>query len=176
MRTFCLVLLAQGALGGNLLTIIETRSRAACCEDAKTLTCNAVKIHPTVLETHETLNLPGGLTLTFEGNINGEPNSYSYGDEKGSDAVITYNPVSGGLNGHAMTAEGRSFAIENCGAQGHVWKEIDIANLPENEDFSDDHHANSSSSLDTLTPVSDTSTIVTFSVKIYYTARFAAKT
>merc|ERR1719167_1358813 len=174
MRAFLIIILVKGVMGGDLITITNAKSTAACCENTNIVNCNAVSINPAVLKTHETLSLPGGITMPFEGDVNGNPDSYSYGDGKGNEAVINYNPVSGGLNGHAMTAEGRSFAIENCGSEGHIWKEIDISNMQEGYEHSDIVH--SDTLLANLTRVSDITTIVTYSVKIYHTARFAATT
>ena len=96
--------------------------------------CNKVRVNPSVLGATN-IALPGGITLEFLGNVGDDVNAYSYGDKKGTDAVLVYNPQTGGLNGHAATFDDRSFTVENCGKDGHVWKEIDTTNLQEDESY-----------------------------------------
>ena len=82
------------------------------------------------------------------------------------------------MNGLAKTKDGRSFALECCMAEGHVWKEIDTTDMIEEvdgdaaTDSDEDPFAKEgydASANDSL----DTTTVVTYSVKILYTAKFA---
>ena len=34
-----------------------------------------------------------------------------------------------GLHGHAQTSDGHSYVLEYCGANGHVWKLMDIGHM-----------------------------------------------
>ena len=63
--------------------------------------------------------------------MNGNKNSHHYGSQQ-AEAIITVNPETCGV--YAMTV-GQSLVIENCGPHGHVWKEMDFANMKDNIAF-----------------------------------------
>ena len=93
-----------------------------------------------------------------------------------TDVIITYNPETNKMNGHAKTSDGKVFKLENCGAIGHVWSEINITLLREKykneeKDYiemppqSDDYVKEiSSNELD-----DDNITMAVISIKFYYT-------
>merc|ERR1711937_942524 len=177
LRAVTVALLVSGALGGHLLTVSNSRSSAPCCQGSDIRTCNMVTIDPAVLG-EASITLPDGLVLDFAGHVDGDPNAFDYVDNvHGSEAVLVYNPQTESLNGHATMADGRSYVVEHCGAVGHVWKEIDVAHLKEDDDHSPDEDFGSF----VAPPVderalTDNSTVVTYTVKVYYTAAFAAST
>merc|ERR1712212_605551 len=168
-----LVTLASGAWGGNLLTVSNSSSSAPCCQGLIIKTCRIVTVDPAVLG-EASITLPDGHVLEFAGNVDGNPNAYDYVDNvHGSEAVLVYNPQTESLNGHAMIAPaGRSYVVENCGAVGHVWKEIDVTHLHE----ADEHLRSFVAPQVDGRALSDNSTVVTYTVKVYYTAAFAAST
>jgi len=166
-----------GALGRNLLTVSNTRSSAPCCKGSDIKTCNLVTINPAVLG-ESSITLPDSLVLEFAGHVDGNPNTFVYVDKvKGSEAVLVYNPHLESLNGHAMMAGGKSYVVEYCGAVGHVWKEIDVTHFKEDDDHSSNEDFESfAPPLVDERALSDNSTVVTYTVKVYYTAAFAAST
>jgi hypothetical protein len=176
---FAAILLSQGVFGGNnLLTVNLERSTSVCCQDNDTLTCSSVSIHPSMLGPGS-LTLPGDIHVDFMNTVPGNDNSFHYGSNE-ADMIITYNPTTEGMHGHAMTSTGLSFTLEFCGAEGHVWKEVDVESLGGNEgiDFDSDNSEDERSAHDELLRQSsaDTTTVVTYSVKFYYTPSFAAST
>lgn len=142
-----------------------------CCNN--TMSCLPVDINPSVLG-KDKLDLPGGIQVSFLGLVNGNANGYHYGSEE-ADLIITYNEKTHGLHGHAMTIDGKSFVIEYCGSQGHVWTELDARNFPESVAVVDNvHDGGTSENRVSDRAVRDTTTMVTYSVKFYYTPEFAA--
>lgn len=122
------------------------------------------------------MDLPGGVTVYLQGNIGDNLNAYHYiGDE--SDVIITYSPMSQGLNGHAMI-NGESFVLENCLDEGHVWKKLNLESLGENEgvDYLGLENLISEVPAPEWRTLEDTTSMATYSVKFYYTADFAAVT
>ena len=90
-----------------------------------------VVVNPDVLG-NKNLDLPGGIQVSFSNNIAGDENAYHY-VSKYADAIITFNPKSESMHGHAMLTTGKSFTLENCGVGKHVWKEIDTEVLGGND-------------------------------------------
>ena len=128
------------------------------------------------------LHLPGGLNVSYSNTVAGNKNAYHYKSSM-ADVIITYTPSTGGMHGHAKLTNGVSFTLENCAAAGHVWAEI-------NEDDSEDDEpvyltapeGVSGSDYANTNPrrkfaiTDDTTTVVTYSIKFYYTLQFAAST
>ena len=111
-----------------MITVSKARSGGAvCCQNSNLKTCNLATIDPGLLGSKK-LTLPGGASATFLNNAGENPNAYHYGGNE-SDVILTFNPKTGGMHGHAMMPDGRSFTLEYCGNQGHVWKEIDVENI-----------------------------------------------
>ena len=168
------------ALCADLLTVSKQRSTSVCCVSSQISSCNAVFVNPEDLG-QATLNLLEGVQVTFSDYIAGNENAYHYKSDV-ADVVITYNPSTGGMHGHAMLSSGQSFVLENCGSQGHVLKEIDVSNLEESEGVDTvadtQNEIFDAQSLNQLkyTASNDNVTSVTYSIKFYYTPDFAAST
>ncbi len=173
-------------MAGDLINLSKKRyTGSKCCGGDHILSCNIAEVNLETLGA-ESINLPDGIILDFKHNINNDPNSYLYGSS-GGEAVITYNPKTEGLHGHATSKNGDSYVIEYCGEVGHVWKTIDTENvegndglvfpgiktrlgltLGESDQLSDNPVAE-------ITPT-DNTTIVTYTVMFYYTAELAEDT
>ena len=115
-------------MAGDLITLSKKRNTGTqCCGGDHILSCNLAAVNLELLG-DESIGLPGGFVLDFERNVNNDPNSFKYSSMDG-EAVITYNPNTKGLHGHALSSKGDSYVIEYCGAVGHVWKTIDTINM-----------------------------------------------
>jgi len=167
LKGLLVVFLAQGALGGFLITESRSSANPECCLVPGLLSCKPITIDPSQLG--QSLNILDDAPLEFEGHINDNPDSYSYKDGKGNEAVIHYDPNTAGLNGHLTTADGRSIIIQNCAKDGHVLKDLDLTAL---QDYPYEVNTTEASASERMI-VSDTTTIVTYSVKVYYTPLFA---
>ena len=167
-------------LGADLLTVSNTRSSSVCCADSKLRTCSVAFVNPDVLG-EAALTLPGGIEVAFASNIAGNANAYHYASND-AEVIITVSPGTGGMHGHAMMSSGASFTLEYCGSEGHVWKEIDVDSLGENEgvDYvaTEENLVYDSQDMDSLLrqASADTKTTVTYSIKFYYTPEFKATT
>lgn len=77
-----------------------------------------------------------------------------------------------------MTYQGKSFVIENCGNEGHVFKEIDISSMVDDEGYHEEELTGNFGTAESeyFELEQDTTTIVTYSVQLYYTKDFAAVT
>ena len=124
------------------------------------------------------IRLPGGIHVFFLNNLDNNPDIYNYGDGKGTELLISYNPKTGGMHGSAMTYQGKSFVIENCGNEGHVFKEIDISSMVDDEGYLEEELTGNFGTAESeyFELEQDTTTIVTYSVQLYYTKDFAAVT
>ena len=146
----------------------------AHCKSSATLTCQSVSIDANILG-QQFIELPGGFELKFLNNVGGNKNAYHYGGD-GSDLLVTYNPSSGGLHGHLMTASGRSFTIENCRGGGHVLNELDVENLGYSTGIDSVENREFEFDIKSRQVPTDNTTMATYSVKFYYTPTFAAET
>ena len=149
------------------------RTKSACCVGPNIKTCQPATIDPSILGKGK-VSLPGNVEVSFLNLIGNS--SYSYGNNNGSTLIVNYNPTTGGMNGHAMSADSRSYVIENCGSQGHVFKEIDISKFVDDEDYGNEGVKGNSRERSNTQTVADTTTIVTYSVQIYFTKKFADAT
>jgi len=162
----------QGAFGVELLSISSSRNIVPCCQDAHAIFCSQVEINVDALG-EEDIELPFDISVQFANMIPGNQLSYHYvGDN--SEVVFTYNPISDSLYGHVSTLDGRSFVVENCGQDGHVFKEIDIANIGEDVAVVDET-GGQQIDYDSNQPEMEQGG-ATFSVKFYYTPEFAEAT
>jgi len=160
----------QGALGATLLEIAGKRSNALCCQDSNALSCHQANVDVSSLG-QGTLELPNGIVTEFSNMVPGAEYGYHYvGDN--SDVVLTYNPHTGGVFGHWTTGEGRSFVLENCGNDGHVFKEYDVESFGVDETVPDVE----SNVTSTAHKPRQAKGIVTYTVKVYYTPEFKAAT
>ena len=170
----------MGNAEDTLVTVGSLRSNAICCAASNLKSCNVASINPAVLG-KPSITLPGEIQVGFSNNIADDSNAYHYWSID-ADVIITYNPISGTMHGHAMISNGSSYTIEYCGFNTHVWKEIDVEKLGDNEGV--DYVATGGEQVyDRLMHKSlirqanmDTTTMATYSVKFYYTPEFAAST
>ena len=168
-----------GALGQSLITVSKLKSGAVCCQDTRLKTCNLATVNPDLLDS-QTITLPEGASAEFLNNVGDNRNAYHFGGDE-ADVIITFNPSTRGMHEHAMLASGESYALEYCGGQSHVWKGIDVENLGENEgvDFEEDINGviiRADHNQYVRQAEADNVTMVTYSVKFYYTPEFAAVT
>jgi len=144
----------------------------SCCNN-KALLCESVHINTEALG-EEDLELPNNITVQFSNTIPGDNDGYHYMSEQ-AEAVLTFNSKINGLFGHVSTDDGRSFVIENCGEEGHVFKEIDISKLEEDIPIMS-HNGEDADNFDFSNSSSRQGQMPTYSVKVYYTPEFAAST
>merc|ERR1719391_206509 len=143
----------------------------ACCKEKYVLSCHHISVNAENLGT-QYLHLTSSLneTVEFQGMVGDSDHSYHYQNEK-IDMVMTYNAAKGSLHGHATDdSTGASYVIDYCGSNGnyfHVLKQMDVDNMPEEKS-----DANENANVNDLDFVADTTTIVTYTVKVYYTPEF----
>ena len=160
-----------------LVSISNKRSFAVCCQDPNLISCSQANVDPTALG-QTTLTLPNGLTLTLSNMVDGSATDYYYSGE-GGDVMVSYNPNTGSMFAHASTNKGESFVLEGCGAEGHVWKQIDVESLGDDEgvDFEEESENDGvNREMHLMRQGTDNSTVATYSVKFYYTPQFKAVT
>jgi len=136
--------------------------------------CHPVDINPSILG-RERLILPGGIRLRFREFVNGNANEYHYGSVE-TEFVMTFNEKTQGLHGHFNNMRnGQTYVLEYCGYQGHVWKEIDAEDFEDSVGVDDDVFERGHR-LPDVPASKDNTTMVTYSIKFYYTPEFAATT
>ena len=168
-----------GDLAQSLISVSQTTSDEVCCQNSKLKTCKKAAVNPSLLGSKK-LTLPGGASATFLNKVGDNPNAYHYGGNE-ADVIITFNPQTRGMHGHAMMSDGKSFSLEYCGKQVHVWKEIDVANLEESESVDLEDEINTVRAQRAHKKLvrqgrADNVTKATYSIKFYYTPQFAAAT
>ena len=187
MRTFLLSYLSVLATAApDLLTLdssYDTSDILACQEDF-VLSCVLAKVDVAALEDEE-ISLPGDLVLGLVDRT-GE-DSVVFADDEGAEATFAYKE--GAVYGDLVTKEGSGFDLEPCPAhfEGcHVWLEVDVdaLNALETGNGPDDVLTDGGRSLSYTEMramsaleqqgIDDSTTIVTFTVKFYYTYEFAA--
>merc|ERR1712123_199639 len=110
-----LIVLLEGCDTQKPLIIVEKTRQSSgevCCRDEDLLSCQVVKVDPSLLISKEDILLPGGVVVSFKNHV--RPNGYHYANSDGDEATITYNQASGNMFGVLVTAAGKSFAIEKC--------------------------------------------------------------
>jgi len=166
-----IILCLQGAFGATLLEFGSSRTMVSCCNDNMTLLCESIHINTEALGV-EDLELPNNITVQFSNLIPGDNDGYHYMSEQ-AEAVLTFNKKTNGLFGHVSSEDGRSYIIEDCGKEGHVFKEIDVSKF--GEDVAKVvNSTNDADKLDFTNLSSRQGQMPTFSVKVYYTPEFAA--
>jgi hypothetical protein len=179
-----IALLLQGVFSNMLISMVDEKNtwsnrgwveKPVCCRSSGLKSCDLVNVDPDILGS-QVLILPGGFNVSFLNMIDDVGNSYHYGSEE-ADFIVTYNPSSGGMNARAITSSGSSFVLEFCGAQGHVWKEIDVKKLETDKaDFMIAPKMSAAADLNQDDGPADNTTMATYSVKFYYTPSFAKVT
>jgi len=172
-------LIVSGVECGSLFKeiTVESRQDLACCQGEQLLSCNQVDLDVASLGDQDLELSPLNVTVEFKGMVDGSSNSYHYENDLVDLVLSVHN---GDIYGHMAMDNGDSYIVEYCGNGVHVIKQLDVDNL--GEDNSDDSVSDGGEFLRefnrALTPEErqDTTTIVTYSVKIYYTPTFARAT
>lgn len=166
--------------GGSLLNPSpQSRNMPTCCQGDKILSCLQVALDSSILGDDDLYLEPLNATLSFVGMVDGTINGYHYGNDD-VDFSLTFNARTGGVYGHASLDDGRSFTIEYCGGDVHVLKELDVKNMQTANmvELPKEVNEKNASSVDISRNriYFDTTTVVTYSVKFYYTPQVAAST
>jgi len=173
--------LSSYAEGGSLMAPKpQPETPPACCEGEHILSCTEIDLDVTVIGDGDLYLEPLESTLTFDGMVDDSTDSYHYSNEH-VDFILTVNAEKGSVYGHAQLDDDRSYVIEFCGDDGHVLKELDVENLGENVGVSDvveepTSRVKRSVSSNIARAKRDTTTVKTYTVKVYYTPQFAAST
>jgi len=134
------------------------------CHGPKIKSCELVSVDAKAFNGN--IKLPGGRILRkVDEWTSGKSASYTYNDNKGEVIFVEKNG--------RVAGEAGEFVLEPCNNFDgcHVWKQLKV------KDFVDEVvHVEPGSRRRILRRQSDTTTIVVFSVKIYYTRQFAAVT
>ena len=129
-------------------------------------------MEPRLIRDREEISI-NGIDLKLKSTV--EPNGFVYSNDDGDEAVITISPKTGNMFGSLKTHGGKSYSIEK-GRRGYVWKDFDTRSFkPEIPKRSSAPKDVSKQKL-VQQGVNDTTTVVTYSVMIYYTPEFAAAT
>jgi len=156
--------------------VTRSSSSAVCCHKTMLKSCAQAEVNPKALGA-SALRVEGNV-MAFSNNIQ-SPNEYYYKGENGGDMVVVHNPSTGGMHGHAILANGQSFVLENCGDQGHVWKEQDTTQFRDEMSMPDDRPSSAAQinhNYDALVEKAKGSASASYSVKIYYTQDMLAIT
>ena len=107
--------------------------------------------------------------------VEGSEHSYHYENDL-VDMVLTVH--NGDIYGHMSMDNGDSYVVEYCGQGIHVIKQLDVDNLGEDSGVDSEEFEGDTEFLRYLTPAERqyTTTLVTYTVKVYYTPEFAAVT
>ena len=147
------------------------RSAEKCCQDAHYVVCTEITINIgnfEDLKPNKKLTI-NGITLKFFGQV--KPKGYIFKNEQGDEAILTFNRENQHLFGTVNTHDGREFEIESC-HNGHVFKEIDVANLEPALPAKPTVKGQPLSLTRAEPRNEDNTTIVTYSVMFYYTQEF----
>ena len=140
------------------------------------LSCDEIKIDLNALGDEDLYLEPLNTTLQYQGLVLMSSNSYHYSNGE-VDFILTANVELGSVYGHAAFENGKSYVIEFCGDNVHVLKELDVENMGDAEGVDTmDNNTNTTNYGVRRQAVRDTTTIVIYSIKVYYTPQFAATT
>ena len=168
-----LLLLASLAKAEFLTPVLDQEGvlLPALCQEDTVLSCNLVNIDLACL--HDSSLVFNGATLNFldqPGN-----NTFTFSSEDGDEAIFTVDHQLGAVWGHAELADGRDFVIEpsldNCNGC-HVVIEEDIKAFPNDNPLTppESNTASTRGFHELLQKGKvDKTTIVTYTVMIYYT-------
>merc|ERR1712200_253972 len=163
-------LMIFGAAGRILFSESEVigDGELACCQDDLILSCDQINVDVTAVGSDELELASLDQVVKLKGMI-GE-NGWSYGNED-LDVILSYNDAKGSLYGHINDiTNGASHVIEYCDDLIHVIKRVDVDNL--GEDFVVDNVDERNETDALRDEVADFTTIVTYTVKVYYTPHF----
>ena len=154
--------------------LAQTRIELPCCKGPYVKLCQPVAINITKLGDQKLqLGIIEG-DLDFVGPVGETSNSFMYANDN---AEVTITEHNGDIYGHASLDNGEDYDIEYCGNNIHVVKQMDRNNMPGTKHVQNDEVGIEGSRIgQPAMRTTDTTTIVTFSVKFYYTPQFAAVT
>ena len=184
MEVPTLFLLLSSA-SASLLTIDTTvdMTTITACNDPFVLTCQVVRVDPEALK-EDTLSLPGMPELVRED----EPSVHAvtFTDHNGAEATFSYNGH--GVSGEIETDDGAMFSLEPCQEfEGcHVLVEVDLEEMDKEEEaehtmYLEDERALTYPEMRAVSAlqqqgINDPTTVVTYTMKVYYTRDFARTT
>ena len=151
------------------------RSLEPCCDSDHVLSCVNVEVNPDILLSQDNISI-SNVTLAFSNLI--PPHARVYKTEAGDEAIISYNPRTGGIIGTLHTHDGHAFALEKCG-NSYIFEEFDLESFPADEGVVDGHGVDTveldleerQMNIDHMRQGQKS-----FSVMFYYTPEFAAAT
>ena len=150
----------------------RARSNDASCNDNFLRTCLDAEVNPRLVRDKENISI-NGVDLQLKSTV--EPNGLVYKNDEGDEAIITVNPRTGNMFGSIKTHDGKSYSIEK-GQNGYVWKDFETRSFkPEIPERTTEQEDLSKQKL-VQQGAKDTTTVVTYSVMIYYTPDFASVT
>ena len=154
--------------------LTQTRIELPCCKGPYVKMCQPVSININKLGDQKLqLGIIEG-DLDFEGPVGETSNSFLYAND---DAEVTITEHNGHIYGHASLDNGEDYDIEYCGNDIHVVKQMDRSRMPRANHLMNGEVGNvATRTEEPEMSVTDTTTIVTFSIKFYYTPQFATVT
>eukprot|EP00088_Acartia_fossae_P054754 TRINITY_DN6318_c0_g1_i2.p1 TRINITY_DN6318_c0_g1~~TRINITY_DN6318_c0_g1_i2.p1 ORF type:complete len:529 (+),score=57.41 TRINITY_DN6318_c0_g1_i2:44-1630(+) len=170
-------LLGACEAGSLFKKMVWSRDEPECCQGEFVLSCRQFQLDPDALGDDDLYLEPLNTTLQFKGMVGDSDHAYHYGSDH-IDFTITLQKQTADAYGHAMLDDGRSLVIEFCGEGIHVLKELNFESLGNHEEVDSvvgDENTTSHGLLK-LADTRDISTIVTYTIKVYYTPQFAAST
>ena len=141
-----------------------------CCTGKNILSCSRINISPKLLTSQQNINILG-TDLHFANRV--EPHGYAYKNRWLDEAVLTYNKKTDTMFG-SFHIQGRDYEIEKC-LNGHVLKQRRKETMMKDDVVKPDYEIPSNPAL-RFWGARDQTTIVTFTIKFYYTETFAAQT
>ena len=141
-----------------------------CCTGKNILSCSRINISPKLLTSQQNINILG-TDLHFANRV--EPHGYAYKNRWLDEAVLTYNKKTDTMFG-SFHIQGRDYEIEKC-HNGHVLKQHKKKDITKYDVVNPDFEIPSNPTL-RFWGTHDQTTIVTFTIKFYYTETFAKVT
>ena len=178
------MLLLLSSTSASFITMDSTDpATISACRDPAVLSCQVVRVDAAALK-EDKISLPGGFELVRED----EPSEHSvtFIDDKGTEATFSHSNK--GISGEIELDDGTMFALEPCSNfEGcHVLMEANLEVLEEEEKGEDvvyppGERALSYPEMRAVSAlqqqgITDPSTMVTYSLKVYYTTDFAKST
>ena len=154
----------------------KSRSVEKCCESKSYISCTEVKLNFDNFDKIKKKIKVAGISLEFSNEV--PPKGYAYKNDKGDEAVFSYDKKTHHLFGNINTKDGKFFEIESCKSH-HVFRETDQDSLTDIKDEFDDADEVKQKfpmfgSVETATTnhTLDRTTIRIISMMFYYTRKF----
>jgi hypothetical protein len=175
----------------------EGDNSPVCCLDEHLISCVVANIQLEALgQAGRSISLPNNIVVSYVGHIRDNENSFYYENNEVATATFTCGRIEAdygedkeqdyeeqdqeeGCQGLATNGAGGTFVLEQCGVEGHVWKQANVTGLADSEphwDAEEDLVAlqELQANEDELVGAGDIQ--VTYSIKFYYTSAFAKVT